>query len=342
MTSGDWTAPTLLETTGSYWQGCTIMAAVELDIFKRLDTEPDSAAGLAGRIGAEPRALGMLLRALAALGLLEQQTDNYRCSAAAKQFLLPGAAEYLGNIISHQHHLVESWARLDQAVTTGQPQRQCSGVSAEKWCESFLLGMQNLANLLAPQLVAQITLGTGRKMLDLGGGPGTWAIHFCRHNPDLRATIFDLPGSQKLAESAIADAAMTDRINFFAGDFNQSDLPETYDLIWMSHILHGEGETNCRALLAKAAAALSADGMLIIHEFILDDQGPGPVYPALFALNMLLGTDEGAAYTEGELREMLAAAGLMHSERLPLPPHNRSGVLLAGKTANFRHPVQEN
>jgi hypothetical protein len=126
---------------------------------------------------------------------------------------------------------------------------------------------------------------------------------------------------------------MADRIDFAGGDFNQASLPDAYDLIWMSHILHGESEANCRALIAKAAAALKKDGLLIIHEFILDDQGPGPVYPALFALNMLLGTESGAAYTEGQLCEMLTEAGLTQAERLALPPQSRSGILRAHKSA---------
>lgn len=328
----NWTAPELLETTGSYWQGCTIMAGVNLDVFNLLDIESANTVTLAERTGADPRALGMLLRALAALGLLEQKEGKYACSPSAKQLLVANSPDYMGNIISHQHHLVNSWAQLDQAVKSGNPQRQQSSFSEDEWRDSFLLGMQNLANLIAPQLIPQIDIGDRNNMLDLGGGPGTWSIHFCRHNPTLNSTVFDLPGSRKLASKAINDANMDSRINFIAGDFNKDDFSETYDLIWMSHILHAEGEANCRALIIKAAAALKTDGLLIIHEFILDDHGSGPVYPALFALNMLLGTDDGATYTETELRQMLAAAGLGQTERLALPPQSRSGILLARKS----------
>lgn len=296
--AAQWTAPSLLETTGSYWQGCTIMAAVRLDLFDQLHRQADCAAGLAERIGAEPRALGMLLRALAALGLLEEDEGIYRCSAEAQQLLVTHAPGYLGDIISHHHHLVNSWMHLDQAVRSGHPQRQGSSFSDDEWRACFLLGMQNLANLLAPQLIPQIPTGRRTQMLDLGGGPATWSIHFCRHNPRLHSTVFDLPTSRKLAENAIDSADMSDRIDFTAGDFNLDPLPDGYDLIWMSHILHGEGEENCRALVAKAATGLKADGLLMIHEFILDDHGSGPIYPALFALNMLLGTERGAAYTE--------------------------------------------
>ncbi len=327
----NWTAPGLLEATGSYWQGCAIMAGVKLDLFNNLNAKKDSHSDLAKRIGADSRALGMLLRALAALGLLEQKGGIYSCSASTKNLLVSDSPNYLGNIISHQHHLVESWAQLDQAVRTGHPQRQSSSFSGNEWQESFQLGMQNLANLVAPQMVPHISIGSRTKMLDLGGGPGTWSIHFCRHNPELHSTILDLPGSRKLAEIAINSANMSDRINFTDGDFNQTRLQETYDLVWMSHILHGESLENCQALVAKAAATLNPEGLLIIHEFILDDHGSGPIYPALFALNMLLGTKSGAAYTETELSEMITAAELEPPQRLQLPPQSRSGVLIAQK-----------
>jgi len=327
------TAPGLLEATGSYWQGCAIMAGVKLDLFDKLNAKKDSSSGLADRIGADFRALGMLLRALAALGLLEQKEGIYSCSASAKKHLVPDSPDYLGNIISHQHHLVESWTLLHQAVMSGHPQRPSSNFSENEWQESFQLGMQNLANLIAPQLVPQINIGKRSQMLDLGGGPGTWSIHFCRHNPLLHATILDLPGSQNLAEMACKSANMCERIDFIGGDFNQTAFPESYDLVWMSHILHGESAANCRTLVRKAAAALKPDGLLIIHEFILDNQGSGPVYPALFALNMLLGTEAGAAYTEAELVGMLTGVGLEPPQRLALPPQSRSGVLITRKPA---------
>lgn len=328
----EWSAPQLLETTGSYWQGCAIMAGVELDVFNLLNDKSDDLSGLAVRLGADPRALGMLLRALAALGLLECDDEGaYRPSLAANAFLVSDSEQYMGNIISHQHHLVESWARLHESVLSGQPVRQRSSFGEAAWRQSFLLGMQNLANLVAPQLIPRIDIGDRRTLLDLGGGPGSWSIHFCRHHPQLSATVFDLPTSRKYALSEINNAGMDERIDFVGGDFLTDDLPGGRDLIWMSHILHGEGPANCRRLIHKAAFALAQDGLLVIHEFILDDSGPGPTYPALFALNMLLGTEKGAAYTEGELGEMLAEAGFMNLRRLPLPAQSRSGILLAQK-----------
>ena len=68
--------------------------------------------------------------------------------------------------------------------------------------------------------------------------------------------------------------------------------------------------------------------MIIIHEFILNDTQDGPLFPALFSLNMLLGTDAGRAYSGAELSGMLAAAGIRNMRRIPLQTPNDSGIIL--------------
>ncbi len=65
----------------------------------------------------------------------------------------------------------------------------------------------------------------------------------------------------------------------------------------------------------------------MVQEFILDDSMDGPLFPALFSLNMLLNTPAGRAYSEGELFAMLAAAGVRDARRLPLELPNGAGVI---------------
>jgi hypothetical protein len=67
--------------------------------------------------------------------------------------------------------------------------------------------------------------------------------------------------------------------------------------------------------------------MLLIHEFILDDHDAGPLFPALFSLNMLTGTPSGQSYSEAELRAMMAAAGLRAIRLLPFEGPTESRIL---------------
>ena len=328
MSNSSWTLPKLMETTGCYWHACTLHAGVELDVFTPLAEAPASAAELAERLELDERGLTMLLDALAALQLLEKNKELYRPMPFAEQYLVADSPDYLGHIIRHHHHLVESWARLDEAVRSGQPsRRRVSHDAGEQERESFLLGMFNLGMLLAPQVTGQIDLGGRRHLLDLGGGPGTYAIHFCLNNPGLRASIFDLPSSQGIAERTIQRFDLADRIDFIGGDFQEDDLPGSYDVAWLSHVLHGENEEGCLRMLRKTVAALEPDGLLLVQEFILDDSRDKPVFPALFSLNMLVGTPEGKAYSDAEIRELLASAGLREITRLPMDLPNGAGVI---------------
>jgi SAM-dependent methyltransferase len=222
---------------------------------------------------------------------------------------------------------MESWARLDQSVRSGRANRERSSFNREEWRESFLMGMFNLAMAIAPGIADSIDLSGRRRLLDLGGGPGTYAIHFCLKNPDLSASVFDLPTTQPFAEKTIARFNLGNRVEFSSGDYHSEEIPGQYDVAWLSHILHAEGPEACRNILRKAVAVLQPGGMILIHEFILDDTLDGPLFPALFSLNMLLGTESGRAYSGAELSSMLAAVGVSDIRRIPVQTPNDSAVI---------------
>ncbi len=327
MDQENWTPERLLQTSGNYWATCALHAGVKLDLFSKLEPDPASPVELARRLGADHRGVGMLLKALVALGLLTQQGDIYTNTPFASRQLVRSSPDYLGYILLHHHHLMESWVHLDRSVKTGGPLRDASSFADAEWRENFLLGMFNLANRIAPQMVPQIDIGSRKKLLDLGGGPGTWALHFCRYHPQLQAVVFDLPTTLPFAKATIERFGLAERVSFAAGDFLVDPLPRDCDIAWLSHILHGESPDEAARIVALAAAALPPGGLLLIHEFILEDSGAGPLFPALFSLNMLLGTEAGQSYSNQELTNMLHQAGCREVRRLPVRGPSDSGVL---------------
>jgi hypothetical protein len=328
METNDWTPADLLELSGGYWKACALHAGVKLDVFTPLAEGGLTAGELAGRRSADARGLAMLLGALAALDLLEKRGEAYVATPFAARFLSRTSPDYLGFIIQHHHHLMASWAHLPEAVTSGGPIRERFSHTDEAAVrESFEMGMFNLAMQIAPRIVPQIDLAGRRRLLDLGGGPGTYAIHFCQHNPGLTAVVMDLPTTRPFAEQTIARFGLAERIAFAAGDFIAGEIEGPFDVAWLSHILHAEGPEGCATILAKTVAALEPGGLVLVQEFILDDTLDGPLFPALFSLNMLVGTPTGQAYAEGQLMDMLAAAGVGNRRRLPLELPNGAGVI---------------
>lgn len=324
------TVTKLLKMASGCWKPCTLHAGVKLDVFSHLTRSPMTAEDLAGLLEVDTRALDMLLHALAAMELLHKEENRFRVTPFTGEYLDRQSPNYLGHLILHHHFIADGWNRLDEAVRQGGPVRHRSSRNTGNLeRESFIMGMFNQAFRIAPEVVAAVDLSNRRRLLDLAGGPGTYAIHFCRQYPELTATIFDLPTTRPFAEQTVARYGLDDRITFVGGDVVTDPIGSDFDVIWLSHLLHSEGPEVCAAVVAKAAAALTSGGMLLIQEFILDNSRIAPIHPVLFSLNMLIGTPEGQAYTEGELADMMSRAGLTRIQRLPLDLPNGAGIMLA-------------
>ncbi len=327
-----WNAGSLLQLSGSYWQVFTLHAGVKLDIFTSLAQGPLTAEDVSHKLNLDLRGTAMLLNALAAMQLLRKRKNRYEVTAATGKLLNRASDAYIGHMIMHHHHLTESWSRMDEAVRSGKPLRKRVAHSDEKRREAFLMGMYNLASLQAPEIALRIDLGRCAHLLDLGGGPGTYAIHFCRQYPQLQGTVFDLPTTRPFAEKTIARHGLSDRIRFLAGNYVDDDIGDSYDVAWLSHILHAEGPAECDRIVDKVVRALQPGGMILIHEFILDDTMDGPLFPALFSLNMLQGTEQGQAYSQYGIFRMLESAGVSQIERLDYCGPTESGIIRGVKT----------
>ena len=317
---------------GSFWQACTLQAAVKLDIFSVLGSEGKTALDVAEEIRSDLRGMTSLLNALVAVGLLKKTGDVFSNTEASSLYLNKSSARYIGWRILHHHYLMPSWARLDEAVMKGEPvANENVTVRQEAQREAFLMAMFNNATPGSRSIVPFIDLQGCQTLLDLGGGPGTYAIQFCEKYPQLKAVVYDLPASQPYAEATINRFHMQDRIKFSGGDFFEDDIPGKYEAVWMSHILHSSGPEECQELVRRAVRVLQPGGLCLVHDFWLNEAGDGPLFPALFSLNMLVRTCRGRSYTEGEARLMLEQAGLKNIYRLDLNVPNDSGVIVGEK-----------
>lgn len=331
MAEKQWHPGELLEISGNYWKTGTLHAAVKLDVFTAIGEDRVSARELADRLNTSRDGLERLLDALCALQLLRRHADGYENTRASLVYLVATSPDYIGWMIMHHYHLVDAWHRLDEAVVSGAPAQAPASEASPEWREAFLKGMQTNARLQAPFVVEAIDLKERKKMLDLGGGPATYAIHFCRANPGLSGLVFDLPDARPVAEANIRAAGLSERIGFQAGDFHKDTVSGRFDVVWLSHILHGEGPADAQKVIDLAVSALEPGGVVLIHDFILDDSRDGPEFPALFSLNMLVATCYGRAYSESEIKEILSRAGMTAIERLDFRGPTDSGIISGTK-----------
>jgi predicted O-methyltransferase YrrM len=300
-----------------------LMTAVNLAVFDFLE-EPRSAVGAASRLQADARATGIFLNGLAAQGLLVKEADHFRNSEIASRYLVRGKEDYRGAIIKHMENTWErGWNDLLNTVRVGHPR----DADPQKWVDAkperdekevraFICGMDAIARDLAPKVTAALDLKKAKRLLDLGGGPATYALAFARAHPRLRATVFDLPQPIQIAREQIAKHGLSHRVDTLAGNFLQDDIGGGYDFIWVSQILHSHDEEQCRLIIDKCVRALETGGTLAIHDFYLNPDGASPPGPAMFGVHMLAVTPRGRAYTWSEVGEWMAAAGLTTPELL--------------------------
>ena len=316
--SKEWTADDIMRMAGAYQASCVLLAGVQLDLFTVLDNGPREETGLAAALGCPPRSFAMLLTALEALGLVRRENGVVSIEDTACAFLSKNSPDYLGFIIRHHGNLMPGWQKLVQAVYTGSRTAMESALLTQndQEREDFLMGMYNVARLQADRIAKALDLSGRKTLLDVGGGPGAYAVFFCQANPELRCTVFDLPTSEPFAQKTIARYDLEERIRFAAGSYLTDPLPKNQDVAWLSQVLHGETPGNAAGLVQNAAKALNPGGLLCIQEFVLDDDRKGPPRAALFDLNMLVGTDGGQVYTEEEISRMMQKAGARNIREL--------------------------
>jgi hypothetical protein len=313
----------------------TLLAAVRINLFGALASAPASAAGLAQRSRTDLRNTEKLLVACTALGLLDKKGDLYANTSFANRYLVPRRPHYQGDVVEHQSRQWVRWGEIEHFVRTGQ---RGPGESAWRHSRSpaeraedhrvYLMAMHEIAmSSQAESLGEALDLGACRRLCDVGGGPGTYALVLCQQNPGLTATVIDLPKTEPIARELIASFGLEDRVSFRSGDYLQDDYGEGNDVVLLSGVLHGETAEDCREMLRRARASLAPGGRVVVQETLLNEEKSGPLLPALFSLHMTY----GASYSSAEISNWLEETGFKRVEVRPLSGYSWLNGLVIGR-----------
>ncbi len=305
-----WSPDDVLKLASSYQPACVLAAAADLDLFTLLQGRQLPAGTIAKELQASPRGIAVLLDALAALELLSKKDNKYSVPHDVADIMVEGGSLSKLAMVQHQANCLRRWAQLARVVKTGRPaEREPSIRGAEADQAAFIEAMDNISAPMAGPLVADLQPLECKHALDIGGASGTWTIALLRAAPHAAATIFDLPTVIPFAKARIADAGLADRVTFVEGDFYADDLPAGVDFAWVSAIIHQNDRQQNRDLYKKVFAALEPGGVIAIRDIVMDPARTRPLGGALFAINMLTGTQAGGTYTFEEIREDLQASG---------------------------------
>jgi SAM-dependent methyltransferase len=287
-----------------------LFTALDLDLFTAMGTRAWTISALAKRLHVSERGLDIVCRNLASAGILVKQRQTYRNGSIATTTLNADSPDYRRGYINLMRDQWTDWGKLTKSVRTGRPVEDDKPPDDAAYRREFSWAMQHRSVDVAPAVAAQINLKGVGSLLDLGGGPGTYALEFLRRNPRLQATVADRAPALDVAREIAATVKHGRRLSYQPLDFLKDEISGPYDVIWFSNVLHIYSAEDNQRLFQKIRRALNPGGRVLIQDaFLVDPNGVWPQEANLFAVTMLLFTENGNTYSVDDTTRWLRKAG---------------------------------
>ncbi len=258
-----------------------------------------------------------LLTALCGLGLVVAKEARYSNAPACEEYLVPGRKAYFGDYFRLQTDrlIFPAFAHLTELLQRGRTpaawRRYDELMRDPREAEQFSHGQHHGSLGPATALAKKLDLSGRGALLDVGGGSGAFTIALCKRNPALRATLLDYEGALSVARGYVAKAELSDRVGYFPGNALRIQWPAGHDTILMSYLLSAVDGECIDPLIESAFAALPAGGMLVVHDFMADDDRCGPPDAALWFLTCLFNAPGAIVLTPGALERRFREAAFV-------------------------------
>jgi ubiquinone/menaquinone biosynthesis C-methylase UbiE len=320
---------TIREFASSFQKSRILLSGFELDIFSNIDESGSTNNQIAGSLHLDEHACERLLNALVSLGFLRKQNRLFFNTPESFTFMSKKSPDYLGGLM-HSNHLWNTWSNLTRVVKTGVAANPSEiNERGEDWLFPFINAMHDRAIKQAPQQLRGIDLTGIKSVLDIGGGSGAFSMEFVKIKPEIEATVFDLPNVVPITRRFLEKEGFSDKVKTYAGDYTTDNLPKGFDLVFLSAIIHSNSLKTNQDLIKKCYSCLSKNGKIVIQDWIMNNDRTQPTSGAIFAINMLVGTEAGDCFTEQEVSEMLSNAGFKNISRKEF--ESGSGQMIAQK-----------
>jgi ubiquinone/menaquinone biosynthesis C-methylase UbiE len=252
-----------------------VTTAVMLGVFDALHDEPANAAELARRLLLDELGAETLLTTLATLGYVEPDGERLRNTAVSERLLVSSSPESIATFIGLQGDL--HWQVLEmlpEAVRDGRAyaMHERRQDDAERW-EAYIRGLFELSRHEHDANAAMLHVEAPRRLVDVAGGHGGFAMAMCRRHPALEATVLDLPPSAAVGRKIVAEEGFADRVSFREGDVFERGLGEDLDVVSVFNLIHHLPEERDAELCRMARTALRPGGVLVIGDSARPEPG---------------------------------------------------------------------
>ncbi len=244
-----------------------LITAVELNLFDMF-MKPRSAEEVAKELKLGERITEKICNALVAAGFLKKASGKYFLTKVSKVFLVSDSPYYQGNLIRlYKKTMEERMGKLEEALKSGPLGFQ---ELHSVFDESFIFAMaEGAVRWDLPRTVEIFREMPGfmkvKKLLDLGGGHGLYALAFMEVNPELDVCLFDLHQVIEVTKRFVGD-----KVKLIAGDFTKDDIGSDYDIVFASDIFY-RARKELESVLRKVHSSLNKNGLLITKHWHIDD-----------------------------------------------------------------------
>jgi ubiquinone/menaquinone biosynthesis C-methylase UbiE len=314
----------LMQMSWGYAPPLIIEAAVKHGLFDALDGSPKTAQQLAKQSRCSLRGVTALCNALVGLQLLTRDGQRYALAPESEAFLVSDKPGYHGGFFKHiSSQLIPSWLDLDRISRTGKPAHAAnSEKEGVKFFAQFVESLFPLSYGAAKALGEYLKIPATQNpvgVLDIAAGSGVWGIALAEQSPGVSITAVDWPKVLSVTEKVARRHGVAKRLKKVPGDILKAPFGKGHHVATLGHILHSEGTQRSRKLLKRVFDALAPGGTIAIMEFLVDDDRTGPPVGLLFAVNMLVNTQQGDTFSFGEISEWLTDAGFVDPRQLEVP-----------------------
>jgi SAM-dependent methyltransferase len=295
-----------------------LFVASEIGLFTGLAQGPATLDELAATCGIPRRTAGISADAMVSLGLLGRDGERYRNGETAAAFLAGRPGPDLRPLLRFWDRIsYPGWLALEEAVRTGAGQSKFGQFGAEEQ-QIFSAGVEAFTAATAAALAANYDFSRHRRLLDIGGGTGSFLLAILRRHAALRGTLFELPGACAVARQRLSGAPEGSRIDVIEGNLVGDPLPPGHDVLLIANTVHVLSAAHNLDMLRKLRGAAAPGTHLLLVDLWLDASHTQPLAAALMSGEFLIISGEGQAYGEEDAEGWLRETGWRKIERRPL------------------------
>jgi len=229
-------------------------------------------------------------------------------------------------------------AHLKESLKTGKPlSRMDTGAELKVW-EKLVLGIIVIAEPAAKALCDILKIGIdkkGLKVLDIAGGSSIFGMTILTRDSTAEVTQLDWPNVNAVARKANQARGLEGKIRFIDGEHHTAPIETNhYDLVLASNFCRFESPQGNQKLFAKAHSALKAGGILVVNDFVPNEERTEPTFALRFSVYTLTHTPQGECWTLSQYSDWLEKAGFLSIETYGDIPNTLPGttLILAKKT----------